>query len=154
MSGEPTEGAIVVERDLAAGAAEVFAAWADAEGMRSWMCPGVDMTHAEVEIDFRVGGRFRIVMRGERAYAHSGEYLEIDPPRRLVFSWISEFLPPAEASTRVTITIDPAGSDRCRLRLVHELPPSSGSYSGHPEGWRTILEKLGRRVERAQGGRK
>lgn len=138
---------ILQERIVAATPEEVFAAWSDPAGLRVWMCPGADMTAATVELDFRVGGRFRIVMHGARDYAHHGEYLEIDPPRRLVFTWISEWLAPAIAATRVSVTIAPAGRDASRLTLVHEEIPDGDAYQGHPDGWATILAKLAVHLE-------
>jgi uncharacterized protein YndB with AHSA1/START domain len=133
---------IVQERILHAAPEEVFAAWSDAEGMAAWMCPGPDTTHATVEVDFRVGGRFRIIMHGERDYTHSGEYLEIEPPRRLVFTWVSEWVDASEARTRVSVSIEPVGAGRSRIVLVHDELPGTGTYEGHPRGWATILDKL------------
>ena len=133
---------IVQERILDATPEEVFAAWSDPAGLGIWMCPGADMTHATVAVDVRVGGRFRIVMHGARDYAHHGEYLVIEPPRRLVFTWVSEWLPAPLAATRVSVTLAPAGRDATRLTLVHEEIPDGDDYRGHPDGWATILAKL------------
>ena len=91
-------GPIVQERVLPAAPADVFAAWGDPESLRVWMCPAEGIEHASAEVDFRVGGAFTIVMHGEgQDYRQTGEYLEIDAPRRLVFTWISDFVPPNEA---------------------------------------------------------
>jgi uncharacterized protein YndB with AHSA1/START domain len=133
--------AIVQQRVLAASPEEVFAAWSDPESLRVWMCPG-DLRWAEAEVDFRVGGRFRIVMHGDTPYAQHGEYLEIDPPKRLVFTWISEWISEAEAHTRVEVTLEPASDGGTRLQLVHDALPPGDAYAGHEEGWRSILEKL------------
>ena len=86
-------GEIRLERVFDAAPEEVFEAWGDAESLAAWMCPGSDMASATVEVDFRVGGRFRIVMHGsEQEFTQTGEYLEIDPPRRLAFTWVSDFI--------------------------------------------------------------
>ena len=42
------------------------------------------------ELDPRVGGRYKIVMHGDRDFDHHGEYLVVDPPAKLSFTWISE----------------------------------------------------------------
>ena len=140
---------IVVERLIPAPPEVVFAAWRDPVSLRVWMCPAPDMTHATAKVDFRVGGRFRIVMHGARDYEHAGEYLEIDPPRRLVFTWESKWVSPvAEQRTRVAVTIEPAGEQQSRLRLVHDLLPDNTAYDGHPGGWTTILEKLAQHLGR------
>jgi uncharacterized protein YndB with AHSA1/START domain len=99
---------IVQERVIEAPAEAVFEAWSDAERMGKWMCPGPDMSHATVEVDFRVGGRFRIVMHGERDYVHHGEYLAIEPPRHIVFTWVSEWIPADQAKTKVSVSIEPS----------------------------------------------
>lgn len=148
MSRQP----IVQERVVAASPERVFAAWSDPDSMRAWMCPNPEITHATVEIDFRVGGSFRIEMHGERAYVHTGKYLEIDPPHRLVFEWISQWMPADERKTRVTVSIEPAGENRSRLRLVHDELPETDSYDGHVQGWATILEKLDREMGKSREG--
>jgi uncharacterized protein YndB with AHSA1/START domain len=133
---------IVQERVLEAEPEQVFAAWSDPESLAVWMCPG-ELTGATAEVDFRVGGRFRIVMHGrERDYAQHGEYLEIDPPKRLVLSWVSEWVPAGEAATRLTLTLEPEAGGRTRLVLVHDGLPPTDSYAGHPDGWSSILTKL------------
>ena len=133
---------IVVERSFNAAPDRVFEAFADPQGLAVWMCPADDTTHASVELDFRVGGRFRIVMHGaERDYVQHGEYLSIDPGERIVMTWISEFVPEAEARTRVTVTFDPEG-EGTRLRLVHDGLPSGDRYDGHEGGWTRILAGL------------
>jgi uncharacterized protein YndB with AHSA1/START domain len=133
---------IVQERILDATPEEVFAAWCDPVGMQAWMCPRDDVARATVELDFRVGGRFRIAMHGTQDYDHHGEYLVIDPPQRLVFTWVSVWMPAAIAATRVTVSIAPAGRDGARLTLVHEELPNDESYQGHVDGWASILAKL------------
>jgi uncharacterized protein YndB with AHSA1/START domain len=80
-------GALVVERVLPASPDELFNAWTTASRMAAWMSP---IGAAEAEVDLRVGGSFRVVMV-EARLEHMGEYLEIDPPRRLVFTWVSPF---------------------------------------------------------------
>ena len=139
MSREP----IVQERVIAAAPEVVFSAWSDPESLRVWMCPSPDISRASAEVDFRVGGSFRIVMHGKEGdYGQTGEYLEIDAPNRLVFTWVSDFVPPEEAKTRVTVTFEPVGSGT-RLVLTHDELPESDTYEGHRGGWATIIDKLG-----------
>ena len=122
MTRKARRAAIVQERVLPATPEEVFAAWSDAESLSVWMCPG-DVERADVEIDFRVGGRFRIVMHGEQDYVQHGEYLEIEPPKRLSFTWVSDFVPAEESRTRVKLSFEAIGTGRTLLRLVHEALP-------------------------------
>lgn len=138
---------IVQERVLSAPPEAVFEAWSNPESMAEWMCPGPDMSHATVEVDFRIGGGFRIVMHGERDYVHHGEYLTIEPPRRIVFTWVSEWLPANQAATKVSVSIEPLDSARSRLVLVHDELPDTDAYEGHVDGWATILRKLAEKLD-------
>jgi uncharacterized protein YndB with AHSA1/START domain len=141
---------LVIERILPATPADVFAAWSDADGLATWMCPG-DLSGADVELDFRVGGRFAFDMRGgDQPYAHHGEYLVIEPPKRLVMRWVSEWMPEGERDTRVTVTFEAQGEGATRIRIHHEELPESDSYDGHAEGWASILSKLDERLRRSR----
>ncbi|MDQ4006234.1 MAG: SRPBCC domain-containing protein, partial [Actinomycetota bacterium] len=99
--GTHPSGAVEISRILPATPDEVFRAWTDPEQLRQWMSP---IGAAEAEVDPRVGGRLRIVMvGGGRRIEHTGEYLEVDPPRRLSFTWRSPFT--GNTSTLVTILL-------------------------------------------------
>ncbi len=105
-------------------------------------CFRTSLARVSVELDFRVGGRFRVVMHGEKDYVHVGQYLVIEPHSRLCFTWISEFLPEAVAATRVDVTFEAVGRNRTRLRPVHEMLPDHPAYGRHPQGWARILSTL------------
>ncbi len=132
---------VVVERILPAAPAEVFAAWLDRGTLREFIGPG-DATSVDVEVDPRVGGRFRITMWVDgRGLEHEGEYCVIDPPRRLVFTWQS---PATEKRvTLVTIELTPH-EDGTRLVLVHEQLPSADAAGRHQKGWNIRVDKLAR----------
>ncbi len=133
---------LVLERVLPAPPAEVFRHWCDAGSLAEWMRPAEGMGRASVSLDFRVGGRFEIVMHGERDYRQHGEILEIEPDRRLVFLWISDWMPPGEQRTRLSVSFEPAGTEETRLVLVHDELPESDAYAGHAGGWARILDGL------------
>lgn len=92
-----------------------------------------------VEIDARVGGRFVFVdRRNGEDIEHAGEYLEIDRPKRLVFSFV---VPKYSAvHTRVAVDIVPAGAG-CELTLVHEGVLPDYQERTH-SGWTAILATL------------
>lgn len=139
---EEQRAPIVQERVFDATPAEVFAAWGEAEAMRVWMCPG-DIESADVEVDFRTGGMFRIAMHAESGdFVQHGEYLAVEPPKRLVYTWVSEWMPEGQQHTRVEVTFEAVGDQQTRLRLVHDSLPAGDGYDGHVEGWRSILGKL------------
>jgi uncharacterized protein YndB with AHSA1/START domain len=96
------------------------------------------------EIDARVGGTFHLTDRRDgEDIDHTGEYLEIERPRRLVFTFsVPQY---SEQVTRVTIGIAPLETG-CELTLTHEnvLP----DYASRTEaGWTGILGGLAARIE-------
>ncbi len=109
-----------VSRRFDAPADRVFAAWLDPAAAMRWFGPGQGEM-VRVEVDARVGGRFSFVQRRNGAEIdHTGVYLEIDAPRRLVFTW--GIAPEAGEGSRVEIDITP-DADGCVLTLRHELDP-------------------------------
>lgn len=129
---------LVVRRVLPVPREAVFAAWLDPVSLARWMCPG-DVASAAAELDPRVGGRFRITMRRERGgVEHSGEYLVIEPPSRLSFTWISvnTDLHP----TIVTVDLRDTGAGT-ELTLAHQRLPAA-QVEPHRRGWTDIVRKL------------
>lgn len=66
MTRDEADAVVIVRRTIPVARERVFDAWLDPASVASWMCPG-PVTHASAEIDARVGGRFRIVMRHRRS---------------------------------------------------------------------------------------
>jgi uncharacterized protein YndB with AHSA1/START domain len=131
---------LVVRRQLGVARERVFDAWLDSESLAQWMRPA-DFTHATVSVDPRVGGGFRIVMEGRtdgRDYEHRGEYLVIEPPSLLSFTWISnatDYQP-----TVVTIEFHERGTGT-ELVLTHQRLPGK-AMEAHREGWTDIVRLL------------
>lgn len=130
---------IVVRKTMNATREEVFDAWLDREGMGTWMCPG-PITSAEVTMEPRVGGRFHILMKAPTAeYDHTGEFLVLERPSKLQFTWISAGTDRQE--TLVTIELH-ARIEGCELVLTHERIPRPETVQQYEEGWGHILSKL------------
>jgi uncharacterized protein YndB with AHSA1/START domain len=129
---------LVIRRTLAVPRERVFAAWLEPETLVRFMKPG-DVTSATAEVDARVGGKFRIVMEHGRGSAeHWGEYLAIDPPSLLSFTWTS-------ASTDLeptVVTIELFDRDGAtELVLTHRRLPDR-TAGAHRNGWTEIVRKL------------
>ena len=142
MTEDPTlvELSLTLSKRLPAPPDRVFAAWTSAESIQKWLCP-YDTGKIEAELDLRVGGRYRIDMHGESGvFKHTGEYREIDPPSRLVFTWVS----PATAGLESVVTIElaPAGDGETDLTLTHEGFPDVAATDRHRGGWGSILQRL------------
>jgi uncharacterized protein YndB with AHSA1/START domain len=139
-AGRDSGETLVVRRFIPVPRQRVFAAWLDPASLAQWMRPG-RTTNATAEVDARVGGRFRIVMvQGREKFEHTGEYLIIDPPERLSFTWISK----ATDLRPTVVTIDFLERDAgTELVLTHRRLPAS-QIESHRQGWTDILQKLER----------
>jgi uncharacterized protein YndB with AHSA1/START domain len=117
----------------------VFDAWLDPKTAGKWLFATPTGQMVRVEIDARVGGNFVIVdRRNGEDVEHTGEYLEIDRPRRLVFTFgVPKYSP---LFTKVTIEIEIASSG-CDLSLTQEnVPPEY--LDSNEKGWIGILAGL------------
>jgi uncharacterized protein YndB with AHSA1/START domain len=118
----------------------VFDAWLDPEKALRFLFASATGQMVRAETDPRVGGRFTFTDRRDgEDVIHTGEYLEIDRPRRLVFT----FSVPKYSSvvTQVTIEIVPLDSGGCELTLTHEGVLPEHAERGM-EGWSGILAGL------------
>ena len=128
---------LVVRRQIPFPREQVFAAWLDGASLAQWMRPS-GTQRATVEVDPRVGGKFRIVMHMAQDYEHRGEYLAIEPPSLLSFTWISkatDLLP-----TVVTVEFLERGSGT-ELVLTHQRLPQA-NFESHRQGWTNIVRQL------------
>jgi uncharacterized protein YndB with AHSA1/START domain len=146
-AGRDSGETLVVRRFIPAPRERVFAAWLDPASLAQWMRP-VGTTNATAEVDARVGGRFRIVMEGRTDggdYEHRGEYLAIEPPSLLSFTWISNATD--HKPTVVTIEFHEWGTGT-ELVLTHRrLAPKA--VEGHREGWTDIMRLLDEALTRS-----
>lgn len=135
---------IEVSRLLPAPIEEVFSWWTEVDLLKRWMSPvgSVDAT-----VDLRVGGSFRIVMNdAAMEIDHAGEYLEIDRPRRLVFSWRSRY---TDGVSLVTVSFEPVDVSSTRVSILHSgLPaPVAGD---HGSGWGAMTDRLAAELRAGQ----
>jgi uncharacterized protein YndB with AHSA1/START domain len=70
---------------------------------------------------------------------HTGEYLVIDRPRRLSFTWNSKYT--GHRPTIVTIDLTPRGDTRCEIVLTHTGLPED-QVQGHAKVWTSIIDAL------------
>ena len=90
------------------------------------------------------GGEYRVRMRD--GVETSGEFVEIDPPKRVVFTWGWEndaAVPPG--STRVEVTLEPDGTGT-RVVLRHHDLPGAAHIEHHRQGWELYLNRLALRA--------
>ncbi|MFN0064338.1 MAG: SRPBCC domain-containing protein [Myxococcaceae bacterium] len=135
----PIDG-VSVRRFLRARRERVFEAWTRPDLMARWFFPGNDWT-ATVTLDLKVGGRYQVAMRDADGGWHTqfGEYREIVPVSRLVFTWSCPEL--SVVDSVVTVDLVDHG-ERTELSLTHQLPPDPKIRQGHEEGWGGCLGNL------------
>lgn len=132
-------------------AERVFDAWLAPDTVRQWLSSalqslGLAGDIRRIEIDPRVGGRFTFSdQRGEDEAVHWGTYLELDRPRKIVFTWFTTVEDEREGSSVVTLTLAPKGAG-CVATIVHRLSAKYAEYVQRTaQGWERMLvhtEKL------------
>jgi glutathione S-transferase len=129
-----------VRRTIRAPRQRVFDAWTKAEELTRWHAPAPASVNA-ADVDLRVGGAWQIHMRGAdgQAYRVHGTYREIDPPRRLVYTWSWSHDP---VDTTVTVEFHERG-DATEVVLRHDGLASLASRERHEHGWVGCFAKLG-----------
>ena len=134
---ESTAEAATVERELAIDASPetVWEFLVDPDKVTRWM-------GQSASLDPRPGGLYRLeIIPGETA---KGEFVELDPPHRLVYTWGWEpggragKIPPG--STRIEIELVPTG-EGTTLRFKHDLRDAEAAES-HAVGWDHYFERL------------
>lgn len=144
-----------ITRHLPFPAERVFDAWLDPAFAGKWLFATPTGQMIRAEADPRVGGRFTYTeRRGADEVEHTGEFLEIERPRRLVFS----FSVPKFSSNvdRIVVEIEPQGA-KCVLTLTHELKPEFAKMARRSQdGWTQIVARLAANLgdERAAANQK
>jgi uncharacterized protein YndB with AHSA1/START domain len=132
-----------IERTFAARAEEVFDAWTSPEVMRRWFHVAPDWDTPLAEVDLRLGGTVRIVMRrpdGRQAGAR-GEYTLIDRPQRLAMTWTFDDDPTNEQLIELSFS-ESAGSTT--VLLVNSRISTDERRRGQDYGWHGCLDQLER----------
>lgn len=121
----------------------VYEAWTDPAQLRQWFGPENVRTR-NITADVRVGGKYRWDLtspEGEEMSAF-GEYKELVPGKKIVFTWQWADDEAWENRTSI-VTIELfERSGGTELRLKHEQLPSEESRDRHNEGWNSLLDRL------------
>jgi uncharacterized protein YndB with AHSA1/START domain len=128
-----------VQHRFSASAERVYDAWLDPEKASKFFFATATGFIVRCEIDARVGGSFTLVDRRDgEDVAHTGTYLELERPRRIVFSFsVAKY---SNDTTRVTIDIAPLERG-CDVTITHEIPAAhADSAKRTSEGWAKMLE--------------
>jgi uncharacterized protein YndB with AHSA1/START domain len=132
-----------IERTFDAPAEDVFDAWTNEEVIKRWFIPGKGWQEPSAEVDLRVGGKIRVVMRdpdGEPVEA-GGEYTLIERPHRLAFTWTFDDDP----SNEQMIELEFSERDGVTTVLFVNSDISEESRrDAQYEGWSTCFDEMER----------
>jgi uncharacterized protein YndB with AHSA1/START domain len=132
-----------IKRFIKAPRARVYAAWTDPAQLKQWFGPEKVQTR-DLIADARLGGEFCWDLtnsEGEKMRCR-GEYRELQPDRKIVFTWHWEDDEDWENAFSV-VTVEFSDCEGgTEIRLTHEHLPNEKSRDGHTGGWTSALDKL------------
>jgi uncharacterized protein YndB with AHSA1/START domain len=143
----PADGDVLrIERTFNAPARAVFDAWTSPDVLRRWWPAGSDWETPVAEVDPRVGGALRLVMRSPEGeeFGGSGEYIEITPPERLVFTWTWDGHEEHEGTQVVEVEFAEREDGTTAVVLTNRGLPDEESRRSHREGWEASFDNLDR----------
>ncbi len=129
---------LTCRRTIKASPEQVYKAWLDPAMMTRFMSPRPDMHVREARSDPTPGGRFFVMMVGDKEYPHEGAYKELTPFSRIVFTWEAPWSAP---ESEVTLDFTPLEGGT-EVVLTHVRFTSEESRDNHRQGWDGILGKL------------
>jgi len=135
-----TDLAVNINKTIKAPIEKVFDAWLNPETLAKFILPMPGMPEPEVQNSPEPGGKFTIVMAvGDEKIPHTGEYIEINRPVKLVFSWQS---PCSMDDSRVTLVFKSVDESNTLIELTHLKFIDEATRQDHEGGWGNILEAL------------
>jgi uncharacterized protein YndB with AHSA1/START domain len=142
----PDRGVLRLERTFKAQVEVVFEAWTSPQLLRRWWPAGPEWETPVAEADARVGGRLRLVMRnpsGEE-FGGGGEYIEISPPHRVVFTWTWDGHEGHRGTQLIEVELEERNDRTTRLVLTNRGLEDEEAKRLHREGWELSFDNLER----------
>lgn len=120
---------------------KVWRAWTDPQALSAWFGTGEPNSVSLAELDLRPGGRYRIRFHMPDGEEHevAGEYLEVAPHERLVFSWAWRSTPDRVSLVTIAFRAEAGGTE---LDFRHERFVDAQARDNHVHGWGLAFEKL------------
>jgi uncharacterized protein YndB with AHSA1/START domain len=142
---EDTGYVLRIERTFGASAEEVFDAWTSPEVMRRWFHCFPDWETPAAEVDLRVGGKVRVVMRRPdgREAGMGGQYRLIDRPHRLVMTWTFDDYPANEQLIELTFSESEGATT---VLMMNSRISTDGRRDAQDIGWYGCFNELRRVV--------
>ncbi len=152
---KPDNATLVLRRLLKAPPERAFKAWTSPEHIQQWMRPEPGMVVPQVRLDLQVGGKFRIQMKNPDGeyFTAVGEFREVRPPERLVYTWDwekdgsgNEFGEVEGKTSLITVEFLRRG-EQTEFIMTHNRFATVESRDGHAEGWTRALESFANFIE-------
>lgn len=135
-----TDLTVNITQKIQAPIKKVFDAWLNPKMLSKFILPMPGMPEPQVQNDAREGGSFSILMQvGDNKIPHTGKYLEISSPNKLIFSWVSPF---SVDGSKVTLLFSEAGDNTTKVELTHVRFIDAEHRDNHEGGWGHILDSL------------
>ncbi len=127
---------------------KVYDAWLDPAVRQLWWCASPEMKAGRCEIDAKVGGQYAVGMIGPDGteYVARGEFMTLDRPSRIQFTWTWDHDPAFGGNSQVTIDFHETthhDAPATELVLLHERLDTPHARSEHTTGWLGCLRALG-----------
>jgi glutathione S-transferase len=132
-----------IKRFIKAPRERIYQAWTDPAQLKEWWGPEGVRTR-NFTADARVGGKYRWDLFNQEGEEMSvfGEYQELVPGKKIVFTWKWDDHENWETHNSV-VTVELSDRDGgTEVRLTHEKLPSEESRDRHNEGWNSVLDRL------------
>ena len=141
-----------IRRTFAAPREKVFAAWAEPDQLKQWMCGDVP-THVITQHvqEIRAGGRWKTEIHDpakNEVYWGRGVYREVTPPEKIVFTWFwtkgnpdGENMHPGSEETVVTVEFFARGN-KTEVLLTHAAFATEAQRKDHDGGWNGCFDAL------------
>jgi uncharacterized protein YndB with AHSA1/START domain len=148
MTGTPaieSEATLFITRTFAATPEQLYRAWTDAEILAQWSCPET-CTMVRFAADPRVGGTWSKEHRNPdgRIHAEHGEFLELMPGSRIVYTLINEggFYPGKTLRLTITVEFEEIAPGRTEMRFTQTGGMTDELQGWMDEGWNSCFNKL------------
>jgi uncharacterized protein YndB with AHSA1/START domain len=144
-----SEPGIALTRVFDAPRERVWREWTEPERFADWFGgPTADVPLTSVTMDVRPGGALRLTTMYDapvrREIRWIGEYREVDPPERLVFT-ISD-KPPSEPAELVTVVLTDLGDDRTEMYFEQRGDQPPRVYEAARHGWGVFFDRIDERL--------
>ena len=151
MSGTQEAVVLRLSRKFNAPRERVFDAWTNPKVLQQWWAAGPNWDTPTAEVDARPGGNYRLAMHDpDSGETHTlvGEFREVTPPERLVYTWTWESNVDAMSGSENTLVeVDfREDGDATEVVVTHSGFGTSELRDMHAQGWNGCLDNLERRV--------